>query len=405
MNIREKLDKLRDSELKELLDKKNTIIKKGSIVLYKGILCEVLERAKGYCIMLTEKNVSATTGITSLEILTYDKYKEIRNKKYSDGDIFKNDVDKVIRFLNLILKKVYKDNYEITNFTNYNFQITIYYPEIKIRNSLDIEHTMLDVYLTLYFNLSEHGHIYLYDYSLFRGKYTLEEYYNRFYMFSHINSNGGYEVSSGGWCLGTTEFAAYVRMCREQISPTDILFLISQFHAYLQWESIEGVPYRFLVGLKSYLKREIISPAVSSRFFKEATNKVLSKIEWFTYDFRLTSESCDIKLSPESINRISNILSELYPEYCVTLIDNNPVQIKPLTFPDIKDFNPKECTKTFKGDEISIQLIDTGKSEEVVKSMLENSTKGVFPHITENVVSRLESMFSEYFTNKKLNSL
>lgn len=400
MEIKEELFKLPSRELKELLQK-NKFIKEGSLVTDKDLnnIYEVKLRKKNSC-FIEHKDKFLEVPSNKILLLTEELFKQIKIKKYEDCEIL-NSSDKVINFLNFTLKRVFKDNFEVTLYKGY-IKVVIYYPEIIVRNSLDMEHKMSEVYLTLYFSFKSRGTLILKEFSLFRTKYTLEEYWAGAYMFSHIKGYNYNRAHSIDWCMGYTEFRNYVDKAKnDSIFAKDVLFLIIQFHSYLQWESIEGVPFKRLTSLLPYnvIRNEKESP--SERKLQEIYKDVISNLGDFTYVIELENNNYNVFLSTESKERIRTYLTETYPDLCCIVVEGVPSIVKPLEMP----LDLPKYTIEFKGEVKGIELVESEDSRERFNSFMEINKQEIDPQILNHIVYEISKKFEQYFVKYKLGNL
>ena len=147
---------------------------------------------------------------------------------------------------------VFPDMWEIQANT-----LVIYFPEIVIKNSLDLEHTITDLFVRFKFD------------DFFVAKGTLEgkritlsirEFLNG-YGHSHLCPPG---VAWNDFCLGHDAFSNQMRYFSElcyqdldskkisDLSEIDVLGALLNLSSYIGWESLEGGPHRKIEDLSDW---------------------------------------------------------------------------------------------------------------------------------------------------------
>jgi len=166
----------------------------------------------------------------------YLQYLEIR--KESPQNI--NDVYQ-------IAKEVYpEDRVELSGNS-----IIIYFPHVRITNGKrNQSHDIYDIFVKLdvKFITSKNGvNVDMYGK---RMSYTLDELKSS-YCHSHLSFNG---CEWGNFCLGSSQFAIIKRnmYIDEGNTNTNWKLMFYSIPKYLEWESIEGGPYRLIEQIKPY---------------------------------------------------------------------------------------------------------------------------------------------------------
>lgn len=391
------LYQLPENDLKLKLNK-NKFFNKGALVLCNNDIFEILFRFNNNIVARNIKdNTQSINNIENVELLTLEKFKELKLKNI--GDVVSKDIKNTITYLNSVLKRTFGDNYDIV-LTSNNIEIIVLFHQIEVKNSLDIRHTMSDVYLKIilyYSNVNNKILFSLNNFSLYRGKYFKEEL-NIQYMFSHISGVSGSEKFQDSWCLGNTEFKKYVNNLKYGVNILDIVFIILQFKAYLSWESIEGTPYKYLVNLKPFdkLNIELNSKNVD---FNKIYKRVLKRLGKFKYSIGLDNNNYTITLDESSVDKIKEIASTLYPEYCYYLIDGKSVEIEELDV-DINRFSFSEYY--FKGNKIIPEIIPNKKTLESLETIKTQFKKSIHVTISDFIVSKIQVNFIDYFLKNKL---
>lgn len=402
-NILEELNKLTSKDLNNLLEN-NKYIKSGSLVIYNNKIYKVLSRTKQDIVLRYGNGKGVFTDtIDQVKLLTKKDFDALNKEKYLTAS-FLNSLDKIKRYLDLMLSRVFKHNYDITiNQSSREINVVIFYPEITVTNSLDLTHKMLDVYLTLCFSYS-HNTFNLKRFSLFRGKFTPAEARLN-YFFSHINHsyvNIGQLAWDSAWCLGSTAFKNYIFKCYDIMYPTDVLFLISQFHSYLSWESLEGVPYKRISDIKPF-KTKIINIDTLDYDFNGIVKKVKKRLPNFTYIFTFENDSYVTKLTLETIERIKQIIKLTNPEYCFLNINGESVEIEE-DFLETTEIRNSQIIE-FKGENIIPVIVVTENSKETVNKVKEQFSLEPHQKIIIDVVEHIEKEFTNYLLKEKLKQI
>lgn len=117
----------------------------------------------------------------------------------------------------------------------------LYYPEINITNSLNIKHKIIDLVVFLpitaeNFNERIKG---------VRFAYTPAEL-NTGYAHSHMNGNQGLTDFCRG---GGSPFDNLIMSMQEGFTDGKFELFLFQLQSYLEWESVEGKPYKYLIAI------------------------------------------------------------------------------------------------------------------------------------------------------------
>lgn len=116
-------------------------------------------------------------------------------------------------------------------------QITVYIPEFTITNSYGKKHVIRDMYV----RFSLHYDFKL-EYGLYGARSTLTQYeYAANYQHSHLPRTINQAFNS--FCLGAGEIGQVMTLLRNEYSEVNFTLFCLHIKNYLQWESIEGVPY------------------------------------------------------------------------------------------------------------------------------------------------------------------
>jgi hypothetical protein len=138
---------------------------------------------------------------------------------------------------------------DISNWYNENdkgsYNVTIWFPEVKITNSRGNSHLISDLYVRFTvgnIRLDREYKITL-NFTGARGNITVKE----------VSSNYGHSHLSGWWwgifCTGSSEFKLLMEEVRMNLEEGSWEMLFMSLENYLKWESLEGVPYRYLESI------------------------------------------------------------------------------------------------------------------------------------------------------------
>jgi hypothetical protein len=265
----------------------------------------------------------ATSDILYMDYvpITFKVFEEIKRKNIAQ--IPKQwDIDKVYNYLNKVACELYsEERVDVISSTKDDIDVIIYYPEIKITNSIELEHTMRDVYIKYsFYKNSEYGWG-LEQISISRTTFEIREL-QAGYIFSHTPSRDTPVCWNSTFCYGSTDLGDFVSNCTDYSYNT--LFteyfpkLLLAFDEYLQWESLEGVPYNKIDNLLSNIDTSDLEK--SSRCYYSGINteliyKVLDNVH-LGYNYVLADGKYSIMLTEEAMEDIRNFLTVTYPTYC-----------------------------------------------------------------------------------------
>ena len=142
-----------------------------------------------------------------------------------------------------ILQEVYPDAWDEDEEINECSVFYIHFPHIRITNSNHKEHDIYDLYLRLRLDTSDGS---LYDVQGNRATYNQAEFESD-YSHSHLSSTVASIGAWGGFCMGAEEIVQDINELETKpFEGNEDLFeaVLFQLEIYLQWESLEGGPYR-----------------------------------------------------------------------------------------------------------------------------------------------------------------
>lgn len=405
MELKE-LFRYRDEDLKEKLGTNNNI-GKGSLIVKKynkqNIIHTVLARNEKFAILKDYKE--ALVYLKDYEKLTFDKYLDLKTafiQKYYSPRSAKQLADLLKKSL---LNYFDEDNIEITNTDNYCF-IKIYYPEIIIKNELGSEHTMKELYLTYGFWIDKTT-MTLDILKLYRSHYTIGEV-RQDYVFSHtdIYPGGNYN----GWCFGKTILnEKYNKYRNNYILYQEILPFMVAIEEYLSWESLAGVPYRYIDKIKEF-KTNTNIPDITKEIEQNVYYSIINQLPEFTYKFELKNGEYEIRFTPETKqvidNLLNNIVQEKYPDLLVYQIGDSYGNIEEYSDDDLDKAKRKvsnnDSSFIFKDNEIYANVV---KSNVDIEEIRNKHSKVIHPDLSGAIYKNLEKEFYNYIFKYKNNLL
>lgn len=132
----------------------------------------------------------------------------------------------------------------------------IHFPEVIIKNDLELEHTIKNLFVKLRFTnkytLNAHP-------IGFRSTYSTKELLLN-YTHSHISGLGvnNQSIDTNTFCLGSSELVENLRILNQRynddsfITEEEILMFLFNLETYVAWESLEGGPYKKIEQLNDW---------------------------------------------------------------------------------------------------------------------------------------------------------
>lgn len=289
--------------------------------------------------------------------------------------------------------------------------LTLRFPEINIKNSQGLKRKIVDFYLNIYFDTS------FKVYSRIMGKRAnvLFEEVQKDYAHSHCD--GGI-MDWGKMCLGTeTPLVNQVLKMNnpEHITLENFINLFILLKAYVEWESLEGVPHRKMGNIVPINSEVIINHGRSIDRLKELKNLVLQRLNNKSdlsnfIKVSNVNKNCKVLFDYDVIDNIMNReLNSSYlsdSEYCfknqnndyfkfntnLQDLSNNIRRSQESITANNRDYNHIY----FKGETIKTKIIDqVGESS--------TNTKCVNPFIVKDIVKELEKEINEYYLKQNIN--
>ena len=219
-------------------------------------------------------------------------------------------------------------------------KITLYYPRILISNSVGTTHTIKDLFFS--FNLCflvERGTIRMKNIHIRRTTFSDDEYleeHNCFYIFSHCQlEQRPWDAGATSVCFGGSSANPIIQKFRESNGKiTDLEMLFHSINLYLEWESIEGIPYFSIRNLGNMRRRyELLH--LSQMFLNRTANTVITilmnKMRDYPLeelsDFSLTINDADCEITSSTIHFFNFNINKEVNEIMVQLKEEKPIMM------------------------------------------------------------------------------
>ncbi len=393
--------------------------------------------------------------------LTYEDFIKIKIERLRNM-FFPGNISKVRSYLTKVLNDIYgEERYEIKNIENprtiksldngdiiaipdssiIHSEITLYYPEINISNSIGTTHTIRD----LFFNFSlvfmvNKRRILIKNFRIQRTTFRDDEYieeHNVFYVFSHCQTDPRPWLKGiTGICFGHGSANPMIQRFRSGMGQVaDLEMLFYSINAYLEWESIEGTPYISIRSLGSKQTKYEIND-LSEMFLNRTSNTVITILmnEMKDYpleklsEFSLThDEPTDTDFaSDRSANRIILLhffnfnIDKRINEILTQLKEENPIMMLDPLFCYIYGGIPTLLDADLENSEL-MNIIDTCKKEnsgimfrnqlypvkieimnhETLASLRKSLKKTVHPDFIFKIKQSIGNAFIHYLTTEK----
>ena len=291
---------------------------------------------------------------------------------------------------------------EITKFDGFNeVNVTIYYPELKISNSVELEHTLRDVYVRYKF-LQYDTDWRLYAIGLTRTSYEIKEI-RKGYIFSHTYLSYDPIQWSCEFCYGYTSLDTFIATCKRSESNFIDYFskLLLAFEEYLQWESLEGKPFISITTFSDTTSVDGLSLRTSVPFNgrrKDLLQLVLDGIN-LEYDFNIVDGEYTINLKQETVDNIRELLTSNYPDLCFILYDNKSyTRSSDGVYDKVKSIHGRDSVVTFKGEIKKMNIVDI----DTIDNIVAKDTYSIHVQVLKYVVDTLELKLKNYFIKKQL---
>jgi hypothetical protein len=299
----------------------------------------------------------------------------------------KKSVEYKIEYLRKVVSQFFiEDHYDITNDNNY-INVVLYYPELTIINSIELSHKLKDIYILLKFNLNN---LELEELGMTRTTYSSIEY-NSGYMYSHVNT-AKLQYWTNGFCWGSDTAIKKVVGRLRTGKILDFTQFLVLFKAYLEWESIEGNPYKYISSLIGFSRnyKKVYSSELDYTI-EDFISYISTNIEDLSYTYTIDELYYKIELLPESIDRIKELLTTHFPQYCFYLVNGNSCRFEVSnTAPTINI----QSQVVFKGEQKYLTI----EKEEIQPN--HSIPLVIHTDILKYVVDEMNTLLTEYMLNK-----
>lgn len=324
------------------------------------------------------------------------------NEELEIFKIFKNysllNEENFVEGIEMLANSYYGSERVCFNYDNAYNKITliIHYPVKNITNSDGDFHTMYDFYLYLSFYFIE-GKIKLRDYLGKRATISINELINN-YEFSHLfpyDENAEYKT----FCLGdSTAINTHVNNTKRGFNNIiDVFNLFNLSEEYLQWESLEGIPYKYIKNINN---TNALAPIISieesseqdislnyTRYIKIVEELLFNNDYYNTFINECILEEGDnnvFKLNfSQFINLVSKIAFNLGKVYYQNNIrwyylDDETYRIYNLNVNNVQTLidsikNYEKKVFNFKGKEINHKVLDKNDAYNTYSTSIEDS--------------------------------
>ncbi len=172
---------------------------------------------------------------TIKEFEWFERYLKYLNAHYNV------DIEDIISNDHFLVEEQYIPVHDLTK------EFIVYYPEIVITNSAKKTHVITDLYVK--FSFDYFGKLY-HSFKINRGSYSDQEWYSNY---KHSHTNGFFPEAIYSFstpCLGggpiNSTIAVLQNATLETFSELEIVQFLILIDDFLKWESLEGVPYKYI---------------------------------------------------------------------------------------------------------------------------------------------------------------
>jgi len=410
--IPNKLLNLTDRDLKRELKTQNRIGSKW--VERRGVIHEVVfsnakdvillpyrENSDGDRLVLESKNAKRNY----YDPISYDDILKLKLDKIKYLSIKNISLQSIAKWFERTLRLYYDEsNFDVTtNIEHEIINIVILFPEITITNSIELSHTIKDVYLRFQFKKDYDG-LYLYGKDLARTSYSVSEIYNN-YIFSHVSSRGCQKYTDS-FCFGDTQLNIFMQRCSHNyMNPLQYFHsLLFNFEEYLKWESIEGVPYVYMDKVYNNIPgtKKCILPHLSQEEINQYANVVIDSIDNFEFRYGVVDGEISIIPSESFLNTINEILNPICKDEYKFLFVNGESRVSDIgSVSKAISYHGKKTQVVFKGETKLVNVYDKDEFLENMKNV--NYPMLMHVDITKTVADFILEKFKNFIINKKLN--
>lgn len=276
-----------------------------------------------------------------------------------------------------------------------DLEVTIHFPELTVKNSLDMTHTIKDVFLILRLSTLYDMKVHLRDFKLFRSTYEPKEVFHK-YTQSHISKGWfGELIPASGFCLGNSSLYDFISKESKSFEINKLSYLVLLFKSFLEWESIEGVPYVHLSDLKPFDVNKIeYTIQLSDEDYTTLVEDLILHPINISFDF---VNSRTFAFSKEVEEQIEERIQYLFKDkYSLDFYGEDVGEIIPITKEYVSNFK-FESSIVFKGEEIKPKILEVPQHFDIKKKVAPSCIKYFLQtldfDVTQEIInSKLESM-------------
>jgi len=240
----------------------------------------------------------------------------------------------------------------LTNESKLLMYITVKYENITIRNSQGLSKYLGNVYSIFAVDLVKENIVSVFPELTIRETYKPEDFSNEsFYTHSHISPRCyiaslvspirmlGVEYVNDGVCFGSSVLGNLAKSC----NPLEISTVLVHYKKFLEWESLEGTPYRALSSLKTRDQLLMDSETSISQIINDfcvEEQALLNKLMIETYEYgRHNDRKICMRVDPEVLSILIKHCSGVFYKELV-----NADVLRDVTFGGIYDIHVEDCS-------------------------------------------------------------
>ena len=232
-----------------------------------------------------------------------------------------------------------KTGWDYSYFSSDNFKIYIHYPEINVKSSDGVSERLLkNVFVILQFYDNKLLHFGMFKTTYYDDELTPNSNGYEFFRHPHIQKinttnllNNLKKTDNGisDFCLGsgTGISTLFTKLHSKQCSEDEYIEFLFSIKPYLEWESLEGVPYHKLSDIKKTSRARIRLNEIFGFPIESAINEILRKdtnIKLYYGDkIRIMKDSAFYNYMDKSFPVLKSIAEISSSDNTVTLADNN----------------------------------------------------------------------------------
>lgn len=274
----------------------------------------------------------------------------------------------------------------------------VLYPKFTITNSSGFSHEIKDLVVLYYLSTGPTDQLNLRSLSGARFSKTHLEILSN-YQQSHLSAVRDWEENPfqiGNFCLGgTTDMSYLVGEMSMQLDLDRLELLLFSVDSMITWESLEGVPYKYISSIKN------ADSAVISSFSQRTSERILENIisnkRVLEVDFYIEENRYRIKPNKRASDFIKKIVLEEFTN--VSDLRNilvTPCPVYPNTYLGMKSgssgvgtisIRDKKAYTIFNGSKIYPKVIKNN-IKDIVKVPIEDYI--IYPNLLKNVCRELE---------------